>query len=94
MTQPSSATELVSLGDLLAPIVTAAIADAHAQYGERTYITVDEVARMLSISARSVRRRWYDGTIPPPERFGRSIRWRRLDIENMKGAYCGEYLSA
>jgi excisionase family DNA binding protein len=56
---------------------------------EPEFLTIDQVAEMLGINKRSVRRRWYDGTIPPPEKFGRSVRWRRLDIENLKGKYRG-----
>lgn len=54
---------------------------------EPEFVDINEVSRMLGIKPRSVRRRWYDGTIPPPEKFGRNIRWRRLDIENIKGKY-------
>ena len=76
------------LGDLLKSIIASAIEEAQSHQSE-WFVTVKEVARMLKISTRSVRRRWYDGTIPPPQRFGRCIRWRRLDIENLNGAYNG-----
>ena len=45
-------------------------------------LTIREVAAMLAIDERSVRRRVADGTLPEPVRIGRSVRWRRLDIEN------------
>ena len=44
-------------------------------------LTIRQVAGMLSMDERSVRRRVSDGTIPPPLKLGRLSRWRRLDIE-------------
>jgi predicted DNA-binding transcriptional regulator AlpA len=78
------------LESLLERAVSKALAAAKEQeLGKRLpdSVTIKQVAGMLGICERSVRRRWYDGTFPPPQRFGRSIRWRRLDIENMKGDY-------
>lgn len=46
------------------------------------FLTIREVAAMLAINERSVRRRVTEGTLPEPVRIGRSVRWRRLDIEN------------
>jgi predicted DNA-binding transcriptional regulator AlpA len=54
---------------------------------DAVFITVKQVAAMLSISERSVRRAWYTGELPPPIKIGRAIRWRRLDIENFQGNY-------
>jgi len=45
-------------------------------------LSIREVAAMLAIDERSVRRRVADGTLPEPVRIGRSVRWRKLDIEN------------
>ena len=44
-------------------------------------MTSDDVAEMLGITTRSVRRRVLDGTLPKPVRLGRSVRFRRKDIE-------------
>jgi len=52
-------------------------------------IDIKHVAELLSVSIRTVRRRWYDGTLPPPIKVGRAIRWRLLDIENYQGNYNG-----
>jgi len=58
------------------------------------FIDVKQVAALLSVSVRTVRRRWYDGTLPPPIKMGRAIRWRLLDIENYQGNYNGEHFQA
>lgn len=50
---------------------------------ESQLLTIREVAAMLAINERSVRRRVAEGTLPEPVRIGRSVRWRRLDIENL-----------
>lgn len=55
------------------------------------FISIKQVAALLSISTRTVRRRWYDGTLPPPVKVGRAVRWRLLDIENFQGNYDGEH---
>jgi excisionase family DNA binding protein len=44
-------------------------------------LTVDEVARMLGVSVRSVWRRRNDGTIPEPIKVGKSVRWPRAEFE-------------
>lgn len=46
-------------------------------------LTIRQVAGMLSMDERSVRRRVSDGTIPQPLKLGRLSRWRRLDIESL-----------
>ncbi|WP_152097679.1 helix-turn-helix domain-containing protein [Lacipirellula parvula] len=55
-------------------------------------ISIKQVAELLSLSTRTVRRAWYSGELPPPIRIGRSVRWRLLDIENYQGNYDGERL--
>lgn len=44
-------------------------------------LTIRQVAGLLSVDERTIRRRVSDGTIPPPLKLGRLSRWRRLDIE-------------
>ena len=44
-------------------------------------IDVREVATILSVSTRTVRRLASIGTLPQPIRFGRNVRWRLTDIE-------------
>ena len=45
-------------------------------------ITIDEVAKMLQLTTRSVRHAWYSGLLPKPIRVGRrSIRWRLAEVE-------------
>ncbi len=56
---------------------------------EAEYIDIAAVGELLGIHPRTVRRRSYDGTLPPPVKMGRATRWRRLDIENYRGKYRG-----
>jgi excisionase family DNA binding protein len=44
-------------------------------------IDVREVAKILGISTRSVWRLVAKGELPPPIRFGRTVRWRTVDID-------------
>jgi excisionase family DNA binding protein len=44
-------------------------------------MTAAEVAEYLGITVRSVRRRVLDGTLPQSVKIGRSVRFRREDIE-------------
>jgi predicted DNA-binding transcriptional regulator AlpA len=44
-------------------------------------LTIQQVAGLLHVDPRTVRRRVADGTFPQPIRIGRAVRWRRLDIE-------------
>ncbi len=44
-------------------------------------IDIDEVAEMLAVSARTVRRRVDDGELPRPIYVGRLAKWRVADIE-------------
>ena len=44
-------------------------------------LKIDEVAAMMKTTTRSIRRQWYDGTLPAPIRFGkRGIRWRATEL--------------
>lgn len=44
-------------------------------------IDVREVATILNVSTRTVRRLASNGTLPQPIRFGRNVRWRLADID-------------
>ena len=44
-------------------------------------IDVKEVARILSVCARTVRRLASRGILPQPIRFGRNVRWHLEEIE-------------
>jgi predicted DNA-binding transcriptional regulator AlpA len=54
---------------------------------EPDFVSIEQVVGMLGMSEKTIRRRVKDGTLPPPEKFGRLSRWRRLDIENHRGKY-------
>ena len=46
-------------------------------------LNVSEVARILSVSTRTVWRLVSAGELPPPQRIGKRLRrWRAADIEN------------
>ena len=51
------------------------------------FITIDVVAEMVGVHPRTIRRRWYEKTFPPPIHFGRKIKWPKLDVENYRGKY-------
>ena len=46
------------------------------------FLSIDEVARMLDCSVRSVRRLRDLGHIPQPLLIGQLVRWRRTSLEN------------
>lgn len=48
---------------------------------ESLLIDVGTVAHLLSLSTRSVWRLLSADQLPQPVRIGRSVRWRRLEIE-------------
>ena len=60
--------------------------------GEQTIapamVKVDEVARMLACSARTVYRLADRGRIPPPVRLGAMVRWSRAGIESWIDERC------
>jgi excisionase family DNA binding protein len=51
-------------------------------------LTVDEVAQLLGLSRRTVWRLRSTGRIPAPVRIGRSVRWRRADVDEWISARC------
>ena len=52
------------------------------QLSERMLITVKDLARMLSVSERSVWRLVSAGRIPIPIKIGSFVRWHRDEIEH------------
>jgi excisionase family DNA binding protein len=44
-------------------------------------MTTNEVASALNINPRTVRRLWRAGTLPAAIQVGKSVRWRRDDID-------------
>ncbi len=52
------------------------------QQPESEFIDIKQVASMFGVSTRTIRRLWSKGELPEPIRIGRSVRWRKLDIEN------------
>jgi excisionase family DNA binding protein len=46
-----------------------------------TLLTARQVGELLQLDARTVRRRWREGSIPGAIQVGKSVRWRRRDIE-------------
>ena len=60
--------------------VTMAIADTERE--QTQWLTVSQVADLLGISQRTVKRSVKLGKLPQPENIcGRALRWRRSDIE-------------
>ena len=73
---------LTFLADCLARCRTRAAEEPGLLQAQKTaMMTAAEVAKFLGITGRSVRRRVLDGTLPHPIKIGRSVRFRREDIE-------------
>ncbi|MCX7410756.1 MAG: helix-turn-helix domain-containing protein [Planctomycetales bacterium] len=53
-----------------------------------TLIDVEQVATLLGVSARTVRRMADSGAMPRPRRLNTLIRWSRLEIEAWVKAGC------
>ena len=51
-------------------------------------INIDEVATILGVSRRTIYRMSSTGELPPRLRVGRSVRWRRSDIEQFIANDC------
>jgi excisionase family DNA binding protein len=49
--------------------------------GGTALLTVDDVAALLTVSSRTVRRMADSGAMPRPVRLSTLIRWRRTDID-------------
>ena len=49
---------------------------------------IADLAREIKVSERHVRRLAISGKLPPPVRLGRSVRWRRADVERWVAAKC------
>lgn len=58
-------------------------------FGDGTQlVTVDQVARTLGLSVRTVRRMDSAGKLPAPVRVGGSVRWRKADVAAWVTAGC------
>ncbi|MCA9092033.1 MAG: helix-turn-helix domain-containing protein [Planctomycetaceae bacterium] len=62
--------------------------DMREELSERTLLTIQDVAEMLQVSTRSVRRLRVAGTIPVPLLIGKSVRWRGEEIRQWIDAGC------
>jgi len=51
-------------------------------------LSVDQLARLLDVSVRTVWRLRDAGKLPPPLRIGGGVRWRRADIQNWIAEGC------
>jgi len=51
-------------------------------------LTVNEVATLLNVSPRHVHMLRATQQLPPPVRLGRSVRWRRAELEAWVAAGC------
>lgn len=51
-------------------------------------LTIDQVANLLQVSTRSVRRMRATGAIPAPILIGKSVRWRSEDFRTWIEAGC------
>ena len=45
-------------------------------------LTVDEIARLLKVSNRTIWRMRSSGQLPEPVRIGGGVRWRQSEIKN------------
>ena len=50
-------------------------------------LTANDLARLIQTTTRSVRRFVLRGVLPPPQRFGRLMRWSRQDIAKILTAH-------
>lgn len=57
---------------------------------EAKLLTVKQLAAVLNLSTRTVWRMHSEGRIPPSVRLGRSVRWRRDEIDEWISAGCPE----
>lgn len=51
-------------------------------------LTTKDLARLLQVSTRTLRRWQRGGHVPPPLRIGGSLRWRAADIETWLSSNC------
>ncbi|RCS41247.1 DNA-binding protein [Bremerella cremea] len=57
---------------------------------ERLLLSQTELARLLELSSRTISRMNASRKIPQPVRVGRSVRWRRDEVEQWIAAGCPE----
>ncbi len=63
-------------------------ADAERSVADAALMTVDDVAALLTVSPRTVRRMADSGAMPRPVRLSSLIRWRRHEIDEWVQAGC------
>jgi excisionase family DNA binding protein len=61
---------------------------------EQLLLSQTELARLLDLSIRTISRMNASGKIPKPVRVGRSVRWRRKEIEEWIAAGCPKRLGS
>lgn len=72
---------LDQIAELLRRLATPPTQPTAAGTAVSEYLDAGQVAELLGCSIRSVRTWGIDGTLPKPVRTGRSVRWKRSDIE-------------
>lgn len=51
-------------------------------------LSVDDVAALLAVSTRTIRRMADGGQMPRPVKLGSLVRWRRSDVDEWLAAGC------
>ena len=69
-------------------VMMAELKEEKAEGIDAAMLTVDQVARMLCCSPRTVRRLTDAGRMPRPVRLGSLLRWPRENIENWISQGC------
>ncbi len=67
---------------------TSPSADAGRSAADAALLTVDDVAELLSVSPRTVRRMADSGAMPRPLKLASLVRWRRSDIDRWLADGC------
>lgn len=69
-------------------VMMAELKEEKAEAVDVAMLTVDQVARMLCCSPRTVRRLTDAGRMPRPVRLGSLLRWPRENVENWISQGC------
>lgn len=70
-------------------VCTTATADAgRSTASSAALLAVDDVAALLSVSPRTVRRMADSGAMPRPVKLSSLVRWRRADLDQWLAAGC------
>lgn len=62
--------------------------DTYSHGDQQRLISIGDVAKMINVTKRTIRRWANDGTIPKPGKFGGVLRWRACDIQNLIDVKC------